>query len=169
VSPRCRECGTNEDDLSVPDALATLKTLPRRYREALDAPEQSLRRRPSPDTWSMLEYATHVREVLDMLGVALPEVLETARPEFPDFDVDEANASRPAQDREPVLDGISRAANALVDRADATPWAAWDRPFVLGGVEHPARWLVQHAAHEGAHHLRDVTRVREAVSPRSSR
>ncbi len=150
--------------MSVIDAIATLRTLPRRYREALDVPEDVLDQRPSPDTWSMLEYATHVREVLDMLGLALSEVLEHARPVFPDFDVDELAASRPAQGREPVLAGIARAANALADRADETPWAAWDRPFVLGGVERPARWLIQHAAHEGAHHLRDIERVRAAVS-----
>lgn len=164
MSPSCPSCGTDEEDISVGDAIATLRTLPRRYREALDAPEDILDERPSPETWSMLEYATHAREVLDMLGYGLGEVLEHARPEFPDIDVDEVATSRPAQRREPVLDDIARAANALADRAEATPWAAWDRPFVLGGTERPARWLVQHAAHEGAHHLRDIVRVREELS-----
>jgi hypothetical protein len=164
VSATCPDCGTDEEAISIRDAIATLRTLPRRYREALDAPEDVLDRRPSPDTWSMLEYATHSREVLDLIDHGLGEVLEHARPVFPDIDVDEVSGARPAQRREPVLEGIARAANALADRAETTPWAAWDRPFVLGDTEHPARWLVQHAAHEGAHHVRDIERVRAAVS-----
>lgn len=146
------------------DAVTTLRSLPRRYQEALDAPADALDRRPDGDTWSMLEYATHVREVLDLLGHGLDEVLTHARPVFPDFDPDDAAASRPAQQRGPVLEGIERAAIALADRAEATPLAAWDRPFVLGGVKRPARWLLQHAAHEGSHHLRDIDRVRDAVT-----
>jgi hypothetical protein len=111
----------------------------------------------------MLEYATHIREVLDMLGLGLRDTLEHSRPVFPDFEVDDFGPTHAVQGRDDVLDGITRAANALAERAEATPWAAWDRPFVLDGQERPARWLVQHAAHEGAHHLRDIDRVRDAV------
>jgi hypothetical protein len=164
VSSRCAGCGLDEESISVGDAVATLRSLPRRYQEALDAPAEVLERRPDPGTWSMLEYATHAREVLDLLGLALGETLTHSKPVFPDLDPDEAAASRPAQRLDPVLEGIGRAAKALADRAEATPLAAWDRPFVLGGVERPARWLLQHAAHEGSHHLRDIDRVREAVT-----
>jgi hypothetical protein len=165
----CPDCGIDVEAIAVSDAVNALRTFPRRYREALEpVPDDLLHTRPSPDTWSALEYAVHVREVLDLYALALPLVLERARPEFPGFDPDDAVASRPewTLDRALVLDGIAAACGTLVARADATPNAAWDRPFAIGENEHPARFLMQKAAHEGSHHLRDIARVIAEVTGR---
>ena len=160
---QCPECGIDVEAIAVPDAVNALRTFPRRYREALEpVPANLLLERPAPDTWSMLEYAVHVREVLDLYALALPLVLEQAHPVFPDVDPDAVAASRPAWtlDRALILDGIKQACDTLVARADETPNAAWDRPFTIGDNEYPARFLMQKAAHEGSHHLRDIERVR---------
>jgi len=164
----CPVCGLEEARIGVDDAAAALRTFPRRYREVLEGVDDlTLRRRPDTTTWSMLEYAVHVREVLELLALGLPLVLTQARPVFPDLDPDEAAATRPASvmDREHALRGIAEGATTLADQIDVTPYAAWDRPFVLGEEERAARVIPQHAAHEGAHHLRDIERVREAVKP----
>jgi hypothetical protein len=122
--------------------------------------------RPDPSTWSMLEYAVHYREVLELLSTGLPEVLAHPGIQFPAVDVDDASGTRPdwTLDRELALDGITRAAEQLVARSEATPVAAWDREFTVGDDQHQARWIPQHAAHEGAHHLRDIEHVRTLVS-----
>lgn len=167
---RCPDCGIDPDAISIPDATAAIRTFPRRYREALaGVTDEGLRARPEPGTWSMLEYATHVREVLELYDLALPIVLEQNRPVFPPVDVDEAAANRPewTLDLGVSLDGITRACASLVTRAETTPWAAWERPFSIGGAEYEARLFVQKAAHEGAHHLRDLARARAVVAPPS--
>jgi hypothetical protein len=162
----CTECGIDESALDVADAVNAVRTFPRRYREALDVDEASLLVRPGPSTWSMLEYAVHYREVLELLSAGLSEVLAKPGIHFPAVEVDDASAARPdwTLDRELTLDGIARAAEQLVARSEATPVAAWDREFMVGDDEHQARWIPQHAAHEGAHHLRDIEQVRRLVS-----
>ena len=167
---RCPVCGIDEDDISVPDAIAAIRTFPRRYREAVaSVPAPALRIRPDPDTWSVLEYAVHAREVLELLAMTLPIVLEHPESHFPPIDVTEATSTRPdwVLDPDLVRAGIQQAADALVARAEAVPVAAWDRTFTIGDEAHPASWILSHAAHEGAHHLRDIERVARRVAPQT--
>jgi DinB superfamily len=162
----CADCGVDEESIGVPDAISAIKTFPRRYREALARiPADALTRRPDPDTWSALEYTVHVREVLQLLAAGLPIVLDEPDTKFPSFDADDSASRWPewALDPELALSGIATASGVLVSRAEATPWEAWDRPFTVGTFTHPAAWIVQHAAHEGSHHLRDIERVGRLV------
>jgi hypothetical protein len=167
----CPVCGIDEAGMAVPDALGAIRGFPRRYREAMDsfAPAR-LRERPDPDTWSALEYTVHFREVLELLAMSLPIVVEERDVQFPPIDVDEAAANRPDWVMDPALAvrGISDAAAAIAQQAETMPWSAWDRTFMIGEVEHPASWIVQHAAHEGAHHLRDIAHVAERLGVRLS-
>lgn len=158
----CPGCGVDEDAIAVPDAIGAIRSFPRRYREALDAiPPGRLRARPDPDTWSVLEYAVHFREVLELLSLSLPIVVTEPDTRFPPIDVDEAAHRRPDWVLDPVLAvrGIADAAAAIARQAESMPWSAWDRTFTIGETVHPASWIVQHAAHEGAHHLRDIEQV----------
>jgi hypothetical protein len=163
----CPGCNIDEESISVPDAILAVRTFPRRYREALAAvPAPALSVRHDPDTWSVLEYAVHFREVLELMALALPVVLEHPDTQFPEIDVTEATSTRPdwVLNVDLVNTGIQQASDALAGRAEATPVAAWDRTFRIGDVTHPASWIVQHAAHEGGHHLRDMERVAGKVS-----
>jgi hypothetical protein len=160
VAP-CPECGIDEAGIAVPDAVGAVRSFPRRYREVIDAtPPSLLRTRPEPETWSVLEYAVHTREVLELLAGALPIVVRDPGTRFPPIDVDEAASARPdwVMDPDLALRGITDAARAIARQAESMPWSAWDRTFFIGDQEHPASWIVQHAAHEGAHHLRDIER-----------
>jgi hypothetical protein len=164
----CPECGIDESAIAVPDAIAAIRSFPRRYREALDTtPPALLRVRPDADTWSVVEYAVHTREVLEVLAMALPEVLEHPDLVLPDV-ADESmdgSAGGPKTfpdwltDREILLTGMTTACSRLATRAEEAPWSAWDRTFSIGDFVHPAAWIVQHAAHEGGHHLRDIEHV----------
>ncbi len=164
----CPDCGIDEEAISVPDAVAAIRTFPRRYREALAAiPQEKLRARPDPETWSALEYAVHAREVLELLAMTLPIVLDEPDSHFPPIDVTEASEQRPdwVLDPDLVVPGMQRAADAIATRAESTSWEAWDRTFTIGDETRPASWIVQHAAHEGAHHLRDIERVARLADP----
>jgi hypothetical protein len=158
----CAGCGVDEDSIAVPDAIAAVRSFPRRYREALDAiPPGRLRTRPDPDTWSVLEYVVHFREVLELLSMALPIVVKEPGTVFPPIDAGEAAQGRPEWVLDPGLAvrGIAEAADAIARQAEGMPWSAWDRTFTVGDDVHPASWIVQHAAHEGAHHLHDIEQI----------
>ena len=126
----CPDCGIDEADIAVPDAIAAIRTFPRRYREALAVvPPAALRIRPDPDTWSVLEYAVHAREVLELLSMTLPIVLEHPDTHFPPIDVTEAADARPdwVLDPDLVLAGIQQASGRARDPGREMPTAAWDR------------------------------------------
>ena len=162
----CEECGIDEAGLSISDALNALRSYPRRYTEAVAGmDEDALRRRSSPEVWSVLEYLVHVREVFELLAMTLPLVLDQPGMDLPDFDAEDATATRPDWVMNPdlALDGIRTACAQLVDLGEAQRPEAWERPFSIGAVQHDAGWIPRHAAHEGAHHLRDIASVRAAV------
>jgi hypothetical protein len=164
-SGRCPVCGVDEGRLSVDDALDTIRTLGRRYREVVTGvPPEAVFREPAPSEWSMADYVAHVREVLQVLAADLDTVLDHHRAQVPDPDT--VTSDRPhAGDLLADLDALDGAARSIAERGSRTSALAWDRPFELDGAERPARWIVQHAAHEGAHHLRDLERVRQVVAP----
>jgi hypothetical protein len=163
---RCPVCGVDEGRLGLDDALDTIRTLGRRYREAVaGVPPEAVLREPAPSEWSMGDYVAHVREVLELLAADLDIALDQHRPQLRDPDA--ATSSRPrSTDLTDDLNGLDAAARSIAARGARTSQLAWDRPFEVDGVERPARWIVQHAAHEGAHHLRDLERVRQIVAPR---
>ena len=167
----CRDCGVDEDSIAVPDAVLALRSFPRRFREALArlSPEQ-LRTRPSSEPRSALELAIRAQEVLELLADELPIVLDEPGAHLPDQGPDDADrhtsASVPTIDPDVVLGGITGASERLANRADETPWEAWDRTFTLGDAERPASWIVARAAHEGSHQLRDIDRVARLVGGR---
>lgn len=161
----CPVCGVDEARLSVDDALDTVRTLGRRYREAFAGlPPGVERMRPEPDGWSMLDVAVHVRDVLTRLSLALDDALDGHHPHFDDL----VPATRPdpaGVERGEVLDLLDAAARRLAARAERTSLLAWERVVEIDGVEQPARAVLQLAAHEGAHHLRDLQRIRRLVAP----
>ncbi len=161
----CPVCGVDEPRLTVDDALDTVRTLGRRYREAIaGVPLDVLLQAPDPSEWSMAQYIAHVREVLQVLAADLDVALDEYRPNLPHPDTVTASEPR-VDDVGRDLGALDTAARAITDRGARTSQLAWERPFELDGVERPVRWIVEHAAHEGAHHLRDLARVRRAVAP----
>ena len=163
----CSECGIDEAGLTIRDGLDALRSFPRRFRAAVDGvSDPDLRARPTAQVWSMLEYLVHTREIFDVLGMGLPLVFEQPGIAFPAFSVDESVTTRPARVMNPelALTGIEDAVGLLLAASDGTPNEAWTRPFTLGTEHHDAGWIVRHAAHEGAHHLRDIAHVRALVT-----
>jgi hypothetical protein len=164
---RCAECGFDATLLTTADATTALRSLGRRWREAFeDVPDEVLRRRPDPQTWSPLEYAAHTRDVLALLGHGLSEILDDARPEFPGIDPDPLGDDGSAADHgyntlDPsrVLDSLERNASAMADRAARALPAHFSRTATVRGETVDAARILKHAVHDATHHLKDVQRA----------
>lgn len=156
------------------DAGVAVRSFPRRYRALLvtpqseDGPHAVFRRRPRPSTWSALEYTAHVADRLDHLGPAILRVVRENAPAIAGFDNEERAASKAYNDLErvEVLGWLDLACDELASViADVRP-DDWGRIALVDGAERDALTLARDGVHEGAHHLRDVQRVLDAVRGR---
>lgn len=156
------------------DAAVAVRSFPRRYRGVLsdprsdDGPDAVHRRRPHPSTWSALEYTAHVADRLDHLGPAILKVVRQNTPTIADFD----NVGRAASkayndlDRVEVLGWLDMACDELASVIGEVRPDDWRRTAMVAGAERDALSLAREGVHEGAHHLRDVRRVLDAVRGR---
>jgi hypothetical protein len=159
VTGRCPECGL--DAAAVPvDAVAFEVA---RVAEAwtaflLETDDEVLRTRRAPDTWSPLEYACHVRDVLSLFA---QRVLTTLREDEPDLGWWDHEAAVHTdgyneQDVAAVADDLRRNAEVLaaaLARADG----GWDRRALRRGEEpFTVAGLARFALHESHHHLADA-------------
>jgi hypothetical protein len=164
---RCAECGFDATLLTNADAITALRSLGRRWREAFhddrgeDVPDDVLRRRPDPQTWSPLEYAAHTRDILALLGHVLGQILDDERPEFPTVEPDPPGTDHGYNDLDParVLDSLERNANTMADRAAKALPAHFSRTATLGGETADGARVLKHAVHDATHHLKDVQRI----------
>jgi DinB family protein len=170
----CPECGLDYDTISPNDTIVSLRSYPRRYREALgDLEDQArvemLRRRPDPETWSALEYTAHVRDVFDWMADVFHRMLRENNPTIDFADPDEVAIDRRYNEQDPdaVLDALAanagRAANNL---AQAQP-DDWTRPATFAWGERDLLTMARNAVHEGYHHLRDIEKVLQQVRGRT--
>lgn len=158
---RCEECGFDATRLTVADCIAALRSMGRRWRSLFkDVPQDRLRERLDPATWSPLEYGAHTRDVLALLGWGIAKVLEGEKPSFEGIepDADATDHGYNALDPDNVLEELETNAERIAGRAERALPDHWHRTATIGGVETEAGWLLRHAVHDASHHLRDVER-----------
>jgi len=119
-------------------------------------------RRPAPGTWSALEYAAHLRDVLLVQRERAVRVLVEDGPSFPPMHRDErvALCRYSAQSVPEVLDQLAMAARLLALVFDGLDEAALTRPLRYNWPSptvHDLAWMGRHTVHECRHHLLDVT------------
>ena len=160
----CPGCGYayDTDAAGLPARLASFGPA---YADALrDRADRAVRARPGDGTWSALEYACHVRDVLlvqrDRVYDALVEDTPRTRPMHRD--------DRPAlaryneQDPAVVVAQLAMAADLIAGAFAVLEAAQLDRRLVYtypAPVERSVLWLGQNAVHEAHHHLQDVHAV----------
>ena len=147
--------------LSPSDAVAALRSFPRRYRGLLatddDDPEGVASRRPDSGSWSALEHAAHVANALDQAAGDLERALRDEG-----VAVADPAAAPPAgaTDVDGTLARLTSAADrlaAVIDRARPDDWA---RPVrAPDGRTIDALWIVRAAVQEAARHLRQAEQV----------
>ena len=173
---RCAPCGFDAGSVSVSDAVLALRTFTRRWTAAMalpeDEPDDVLRRRPSPEVWSALEYLAHTRDAIAVNAWAMTETLTKDRPvlEWPGG----GDPSGPATD-DPIsttpdaptgLGELAASCERVAAKAERTDPGDWRRAATLRGgrdEEVDALWFLHHCVHEGVHHLRDVQRGLQQV------
>lgn len=157
---RCGECGFDYD--ADPDRYPAMTDVVADVAAVLRSPGD-LRARREPDTWSPLEYACHLR---DVLLVQRERVLAGRRtdgyvcePMGREERVDHDGYA--SQAPEAVARQLTDAALLFTTVLDRLAPGDWERTIRYSYPE-PAwrslRWVARHTAHEVRHHLLDIRR-----------
>ncbi|MFI0937696.1 DinB family protein [Streptomyces sp. NPDC021020] len=169
----CEECGFVYD-LGTPEEFAgQVRAAAEACAEPLlGAPGEALRRRPAPETWSPLEYACHVRDVLLVQRERVLAARRTDTPVAEPMGRDERVEHDAYADQAPadVSRQLRDAAAMFAHTLDRLTPGDWDRTLVYTypeRAERPLRWLAAHTLHELRHHSQDITRHLPAGEPLS--
>jgi hypothetical protein len=161
----CTDCAMSYPDIEPEAAVAALRSAPAEVAAAtLAVPDARRRVRPDPATWSVVEYACHVRDVFATFTIRLHRISTEDGPALePMFaDLRAVRFRYNDADLDVVLAELGTYVAGFLDEAAAT--TAWDRTATRRpGELRTARWLVRHALHEARHHTRDITAVGGAV------
>jgi hypothetical protein len=121
----------------------------------------AIRARPRPQTWSALEYACHVRDVLLVQRERVLLALRVDEPSVETMGRDERVEADGYNEQQPV--DVARQLNdaalmfaGVLRRLDAR---SWERTLIYNYPVPSARsleWVAVHTLHELTHHLRDV-------------
>ena len=173
----CDECQyryDSEDEESVPARLRVLGgrfTAPlSRFLPGEDGPS-ILRAHPLADAWSALEYACHVRDVLEVNNGRVQQSLVEDVPVYEPMGRDERVTDLAYNEQHPssVAAAIATNADALAATFEGLDPAQWERTGIYGYPESEERtmlWIGQHTIHEVHHHLLDVGRTMRAARGR---
>jgi DNA segregation ATPase FtsK/SpoIIIE, S-DNA-T family len=160
---RCAECGFSYGGVITAEVPLALRHSAARYHEVLTArtDRDVLGRRPSPEVWSPIEYACHVRDVLLIQRDRAVLALVEDNPSFARMYRDERvtlmgyGEASPAQ----VADELSMAARLLATLYERIGPEQLARPCVYNFPAPMGRdvaWLGCHSLHEVMHHLWDI-------------
>ena len=170
----CAECGFDYDGTPAATAATAIRDLPRRYRPGLTRglPGEDLdalvRVRPADSTWSALEYACHVRDVLSLYDDRIATVIRERQPELSAMRRNEVVVERSYNTQAPiaVLDDIAVNAGALATRLEGVTDDDWMRVGFRDGEAMTVDWMARNVVHEGRHHLLDIGRTLRQVRAR---
>lgn len=136
-----------------------------RWRAVLDrhaGDEPALRNRPMEISWSVLEYACHVRDVLDVMATRLRTMLVSDDAKFAWWDHEAAADDLRYNFQDPFQVAIDLETNARNFGGAIAVVAddAWNRTGVRGdGAVMTVEGLVRFTLHESHHHRWDAQRA----------
>ena len=167
---RCDQCGFVYDEVPTGALADAFRDHAGRYREPLaSAPAiEHGAERPEPGTWSALEYACHVRDVLLAQRERALLALVVDNPDFTPIFRDERVALA-GYGRQSIADAGAQvvvAAELLAIVFDGLSETQQARPCIYNFPERSQRdvaWLGRHTVHELVHHLMDIRHVLERV------
>ncbi|MFI6173471.1 DinB family protein [Nocardia sp. NPDC051052] len=133
------------------------------YADLLLTDSPKLRQRPKPDTWSPLEYACHMRDVLLMQRERVLAARRSTTPDTTPMGRDERVEHDGYADQKPSDVGrqLRDAAQLFANVLERLPAADWERTLIFSypePQERSLRWLAVHTLHELRHHLLDMHR-----------
>lgn len=163
----CPECAFEASAFQREDVSALLRANAEQWRKVLAETEtENAVRRPTPRTWSMLEYACHVRDCCLVYDERLRLMLTEDDPLYPNWDQDVTAIAENygAQDPAAVSVELVAAAEALALRFDEVVGEGWTRPGRRSdGVAFSIETFARYFLHDPVHHFWDVTRGRSGI------
>ncbi len=166
----CDECGYVYDPPLVPELDRLLRDTIVSFAALLDTDPDQLRFRPGPNTWSALEYAGHVRDVLLAQRERLYLMLVEDQPTLVPIHAGARVVLARYNERDPieVAEELSAACRLFSHAVAILSDAQRQRTCVAYFYNDPGRqvrtvdWLALHTLHECRHHLADT---RASVTP----
>lgn len=157
LQSQCPECGFSAADVPEHEIGATVRDLAPRWIAALYRTDAAVR--PAPQTWSVLEYGAHVRDVLELFDARLTLMLTEDDARFENWDQDATAVAERYDLQDPVVvaNQLADAAEVIADRFDAVTGDQWERVGVRSnGSTFTVRTFGQYFLHDVVHHLWDV-------------
>ena len=165
----CAKCGFEARTVSPADALAAVRSFPRRYRRQLqdalldlDFGDRIITARPN-GSWSALELTAHVRDALHVFEKRMQRIVQEDAPSLADAELEVPPTTAHDQGVELVLATLLSTSDEFARTASRVSGDDWIRKGTLGGVEVSALDVLREAVHDGAHHLRDLENVLAAA------
>ncbi len=162
----CPRCGIDQAGMLPADAVATIRSLPRRWRAALAVLQEDSEAGDGIDGGAdtdavldddavrdVLTRADGVRARLACLAEAARRIRISERPEVP---VPDEPALEPGTDPDRLLDALERAGGEAGEALDRLDGADWERRGRRGDAEVTVLDLAREVAHHGVHELRVV-------------
>jgi hypothetical protein len=153
----CPECGFEAERYPDSAIAAAVRDNAAGWPAVLGRAE--VRERPDDSTWSALEYAAHVRDVLRVYRVRVGLITDDDDPLFPNWDQDEtAEAERyNEQDPEVVAGELREAAAEIAAVFDSLAPDQWlRRGRRSDGAEFTLSSMSKYMTHDLVHHRWDV-------------
>jgi hypothetical protein len=157
IQEPCPDCGF--DAVDYPDAAIAdaIRDNAASWPAVLERTD--VRSRPDDSTWSPLEYAAHVRDVLRVYRERLRLMVETNDPLYPNWDQDETAIAERYNEQDPAVVAIQLTAMAadLAEAFDRLDSADWSRPGRRSdGAEFTVSTIAKYMTHDLVHHRWDV-------------
>ncbi|MFT4124422.1 MAG: DinB family protein [Microbacteriaceae bacterium] len=155
----CPECGFDARSIEATGVAGILRANAAAWPDVLR--RSGVRERPDDATWSPLEYAAHVRDVLRLGRYRLGLMLEHDDPLFPDWDQDATarDDDYAAQEPAAVAEQLLAAAAEITAALETVPSTGWARPGRRGdGARFTLGSFAVYLSHDPVHHLWDVTK-----------
>ena len=157
---RCDQCGLDTGDGTAASVGGRIRDEAHRWAALLrPADDDIVRRRPASTTWSALEYAVHVRDVLAVFTERVMRTLAETDPELGWWDHEAAieDGFANESDRDAVAEDLLENANRLADALGQVSGDQWERSGLrASGERFTIELLARFGWHETAHHRHDA-------------
>jgi hypothetical protein len=164
----CPACNLSYVDVTASAAIELIRSYPARYRRCLQRLPDPVLRGRSPQGWSALEYACHVRDIYDVYHLRILRALTEDVPVIAAMRNQE-RAERGDYNRQQlleVLDELERNIGRFAELAEHLEDDHFARTATrLRGERRTVLWMLRQAAHEGLHHLDDIIAAAMASRP----
>lgn len=153
----CPECGFDARRLDVEEMDHLVEGFVSAWRAVLRRAE--VQERPTPDKWSPLEYACHVRDVFRLFDERLHLMIDHDGAHFANWDQDKTAIEEryDLQDPDVVAQELAAAGASLASRFAEVSGPTWDhRGIRSNGSEFTITTFALYLAHDPIHHLWDV-------------